>query len=83
MTLTLADTLSRSIEAAAEDVLRIRALSRTQPHCFAEDKDVIARRLRTLAAELRNAFGGPATQFRPGTIAAGRHVIRVERRRAA
>lgn len=83
--MTRADELSRDLERAARAVLDIRPLSRTQPHAFLEDKDAAFRRLMKVAAELRNSFGGPATQFRTGrlVIAGTRREIRVETRRAA
>ena len=80
------------MEAIAHDAERIQALSRTQPHVFLEQKDMIAKRLRKLASDLRNTFGGAPhpgddaqQRFRivPGrrTMARGREV-RVEIRKA-
>lgn len=80
-----ADRLAAEFEAVAHDVERIEALSRTQPHIFAEQKDALSRRLRKLAAELRNTFGGPAGQFVSGQMVVshkGRQV-RVVTRKAA
>lgn len=86
--MTRADELAREIERVAEEVFCIQALSRTQPHIFCEQKDAASRRLRQLAAEVRNTFAGPPSQFRTGrvVIASKRHVgreVRVETRRAA
>lgn len=78
-----ADHISREIEQAAQDVLRIQALSRSQPHIFAEQKHEAFKRLQKLAAEVRNTFGGPASQFRAGTVVARGREVRVERRRRA
>lgn len=83
-----ADALAKRIDAAADRTFSIRALSRTNPHVFAEDKDAVRAELRAIAAEVRNTFSGQAGQFRPGPITVvqrgrERRVLVATRRRAA
>ena len=73
--MTLADEI-------AYDTQRIRALSRTRPHVFVEDKDAIARHLLRLASEVRTTFGGTPPHVVPGIRVIGGQDVRVERRRA-
>lgn len=79
--MTLADQIASDLEAIAKDTLRIEALSRTQPHVFAEQKDAVARRIQSMATKVRHTFGGAPARFEPGVITAERgRRVRVERR---
>lgn len=81
--------LMSPVEACAErlddigrQALRLRALSRTRPHVFLEDKQELAKSIFALATEIRRAGRLPerSGRFEAGTIAASGRLVRVERR---
>ncbi len=74
--MTQADRIARAIEEVASTVGRIRALSRTEPHCFVEEKDAAEKRLRKLAVEVRDTFGAAPVCGEPGLLQAPRTSLR-------
>lgn len=77
------EKLAERADDLGRQALRLRALSRTQPHVFLEDKQELAKAVFELAEEMRKLGRRPArtSEFRSGEAVIRDRAVVVEVRR--
>ena len=77
------EALAERADDLGRRALRLRALSRTRPHVFLEDKEELAKAVFQLAEDLRRFGRLPqrTASFRAGAVVSGQRAIPVETRR--
>ena len=78
------DVLAERADDLGRQALRLRALSRTRPHAFLEDKEELAKAVFQLGEDLRRFGRLPqrTAAFRPGTLVIASRSVAVETRRS-